>query len=243
MEIWLWGNRPVTRPLNRDRSLAELERAFWPAPAADDTPLVATAHALRHRPIGRLTVEDLRLLIGQDIGLPHLLQLALDVLRENSMAEGGMYEGDLLSAVLTRSPSVPRATCRGWAAARRARRRGRQRRRHRVRGNPDHQRRYRTIMFRPRPGGGLTWAKAEHETPYGRAAIAWSLDGGELRTTVTVPTGAEGIVELPGAGRVNVESGTHIFTRDVETANPWTKCTRCARPMCCGVRYAVPALG
>ncbi|MEE1739461.1 contact-dependent growth inhibition system immunity protein [Streptomyces sp. BE147] len=90
----------------RDRSLEELERAFWPAPSVDDTRLVATAHALRRRPIGQLTVEDMRLLIGQDIGLPYLLPLALDVLRENPMAEGDMYEGDLLSAVLTRSPSV-----------------------------------------------------------------------------------------------------------------------------------------
>lgn len=96
----------MTRPLNRDCSLEELEHARWPAPSADDTRLVATALTLRGRPIGELTVEDLRLLIGQDIGLRYLLPLALEVLRENSMAEGDMYEGDLLSAVLTRNPSV-----------------------------------------------------------------------------------------------------------------------------------------
>ncbi|WRZ90011.1 contact-dependent growth inhibition system immunity protein [Streptomyces sp. NBC_01007] len=96
----------MTRPLHRGRSLKELERAYWPAPSAEDTRLVATAHALRRRPIGDLSVEDMRLLIGQDIGLPYLLPLALEVLREHPMAEGDMYEGDLLSAVLTRSPSV-----------------------------------------------------------------------------------------------------------------------------------------
>lgn len=48
----------------------------------------------------------MRLLIGQDIGLPYLLPLALKVLRDNPMAEGVMYEGDLLSAVLTRNPAV-----------------------------------------------------------------------------------------------------------------------------------------
>jgi hypothetical protein len=48
----------------------------------------------------------LRLLIGQDVGLAHLLPLALEVLRDDPMAEGDMYEGDLLSAVLTRSPVV-----------------------------------------------------------------------------------------------------------------------------------------
>nr|WP_252980832.1 contact-dependent growth inhibition system immunity protein [Streptomyces chartreusis] len=96
----------MTRPLNRDCTLEELERDRWPAPSADDTRLVATALTLRRRPIGELTVEDMRLLIGQDIGLPYLLPLALEVLRENPMAEGHMYEGDLLSAVLTRNPSV-----------------------------------------------------------------------------------------------------------------------------------------
>jgi hypothetical protein len=61
---------------------------------------------LRRRPIGELTVEDMRLLIGQSIGLAHLLPLALKVLRANPMAEGHMYEGDLLSAVITRNPAV-----------------------------------------------------------------------------------------------------------------------------------------
>ncbi|MFE9882639.1 contact-dependent growth inhibition system immunity protein [Streptomyces sp. NPDC005784] len=96
----------MTRSLNRHRSLEELERDRWSAPSADDTRLVATALALRRRPIGELTVEDMRLLIRQDIGLSHLLPLALEVLRENPMAEGHMYEGDLLSAVLASNPSV-----------------------------------------------------------------------------------------------------------------------------------------
>ncbi|MFB7291683.1 contact-dependent growth inhibition system immunity protein [Actinacidiphila glaucinigra] len=96
----------MTHPVHRDRSLHELEREQWPAPSADDTRLIATALALRHRPIGELTVEDMRLLIGQDIDLPYLLPRALEVLRENPMAEGHMYEGDLLSAVLTANPAV-----------------------------------------------------------------------------------------------------------------------------------------
>ncbi|MEY2244000.1 contact-dependent growth inhibition system immunity protein [Streptomyces sp. BF23-18] len=96
----------MTFPLHRDRSLEELEGDRRPAPSADDTRLVATALALRRRPIGELTVEDLRLLIGQDIGLPYLLPLALEVLRRNPMAEGHMYEGDLLSAVLTRDSAA-----------------------------------------------------------------------------------------------------------------------------------------
>ncbi|MER5753740.1 contact-dependent growth inhibition system immunity protein [Streptomyces sp. NPDC002088] len=101
-----WDDRPVTRLVDRDRSLEELERDRWPTPSAEASRLVATVHALRRRPIGELTVEDMRLLIGQDVGLAYLLPLALEVLRDDPMAEGDMYEGDLLSAVLTRSPAV-----------------------------------------------------------------------------------------------------------------------------------------
>ncbi|WP_032918279.1 contact-dependent growth inhibition system immunity protein [Streptomyces rimosus] len=96
----------MTRLVNRDRSLEELERDRWPAPSGNVTRLVATVHALRRKPIGELTVEDLRLLVRQDVGLADVLPVALEVLRDDPMAEGDMYEGDLLAAVLTRSPEV-----------------------------------------------------------------------------------------------------------------------------------------
>ncbi|MFC7842663.1 contact-dependent growth inhibition system immunity protein [Streptomyces sp. NPDC057382] len=91
---------------NRASSLEALEGHQWPTPPPHATRLVATTHALRRRPIGELTVENLRLLIGQNVGLRHLLPLALEVLRDNPMAEGDLYEGDLLSAVLTRDQVV-----------------------------------------------------------------------------------------------------------------------------------------
>lgn len=96
----------MTRPVNLDRSLEELERDRWPAPSGGDTRLVATVHELRRKPIGGLTVEDMRLLIRQDVGLARLLPLAVQVLRGDPLAEGAMYEGDLLAAVLTRSAEV-----------------------------------------------------------------------------------------------------------------------------------------
>ncbi|MGO3884777.1 MAG: family 78 glycoside hydrolase catalytic domain [Mycetocola sp.] len=68
---------------------------------------------------------------------------------------------------------------------------------------------YRTIRFAPRPGGGFEHAAAEHETPYGLAAIAWRLEGSEIVADVTVPTGATGIVALPGAEEYRIGSGTH----------------------------------
>ncbi|MCX4682999.1 contact-dependent growth inhibition system immunity protein [Kitasatospora purpeofusca] len=96
----------MTRPVNRDRSLEELEHDCWPAPSGDETRLVATVLELRRKPVGDLTVEDLRLLIGQSVGLVHLLPLAVDILRGDPLAEGDMYEGDLLAAVLSRGAEV-----------------------------------------------------------------------------------------------------------------------------------------
>ncbi|WP_329528959.1 contact-dependent growth inhibition system immunity protein [Streptomyces sp. NBC_01462] len=96
----------MTVSVDRSRSIEELEHDRWPAPPPDATRLIATAHALRSRPVGTLTVEDLRLLIGQDIGLAVLLPLAVEVLRDNPLAEGHMGEGDLLRAVLARTSAV-----------------------------------------------------------------------------------------------------------------------------------------
>ncbi|WP_405009043.1 contact-dependent growth inhibition system immunity protein [Kitasatospora sp. NBC_01539] len=98
----------MTRPPDRTRSLDELEGA-WPAPLPGATRLVTAVHAARRRPVGDLSVEELRVLIGQNVGLPYVLPLAVAVLRDDPTAEGDLYPGDLLSAVVTRHPAV-------WAA-------------------------------------------------------------------------------------------------------------------------------
>jgi hypothetical protein len=46
------------------------------------------------------TIEDLRLMIGQGIGLNYLMPLAIEVLMRDVFAEGDFYEGDLLQSVL-----------------------------------------------------------------------------------------------------------------------------------------------
>ncbi|TFD61282.1 alpha-L-rhamnosidase [Cryobacterium sp. Hh7] len=71
---------------------------------------------------------------------------------------------------------------------------------------------YRTIRFAPRPGGDFTSASAAHETPYGRASIAWTLDGETLSVTVDVPTGTTAVVDVPGLKVYTVESGRHETT-------------------------------
>ncbi|MFE1862182.1 contact-dependent growth inhibition system immunity protein [Streptomyces anandii] len=97
--------------VEKDRSIEELEGDRWPEPPEDSTSLVRGVHALRRRPIKALGVEDLRRLIGQDVGLRWLLPVALDILRKTAPDEAvtGWYDDDLLSAVLTRKESVWRS--------------------------------------------------------------------------------------------------------------------------------------
>ncbi|MEU4654151.1 glycoside hydrolase family 78 protein [Streptomyces sp. NPDC023723] len=70
---------------------------------------------------------------------------------------------------------------------------------------------YRRLLVRPRPGAGLTWARAAHETPYGRAETGWRVADGELRVDVLVPPRVTALVELPGAEPVEAGPGRHSF--------------------------------
>ena len=80
-------------------SLEELENSFWPEPEYNSS-LVINCHRLRKVPLKDLNTEDLRMLIGQKIGLKYLIPLALELLEENYFCSGDFYSGDLLSALL-----------------------------------------------------------------------------------------------------------------------------------------------
>ena len=63
--------------------------------------LSACVHRLRCVPLKKLTVEDLRLMIGQEVNLNYLMPLAIERLEINPYAEGDFYPGDLLYNVLS----------------------------------------------------------------------------------------------------------------------------------------------
>ena len=48
---------------------------------------------------------------------------------------------------------------------------------------------YRELRIEPRPGGGLTWARTAHLTPYGLAEVSWRRADGILTVDITVPAG------------------------------------------------------
>ena len=86
-------------------SLEEVENDYWGEPPPDVTRLVTTAYRLRRKPLAELTVEDVRLLVAQQIGLEALVPRALAWLENDPLLEGDFYPGDLLVAVL-RVPTV-----------------------------------------------------------------------------------------------------------------------------------------
>ncbi len=57
----------------------------------------------------------------------------------------------------------------------------------------------RRLLMKPRPGGGITHAKADWMTEFGKAAVSWSLKGGRMSVEITVPHNTTARVVLPGA--------------------------------------------
>ena len=84
----------------QEKSLENLEKDYWGEPDYESH-LVKTCHQLRKKPLKDFEIEDLRIMIGQNIGLKFLVPIAIEELNENILAEGDYYEGDLLKSVLT----------------------------------------------------------------------------------------------------------------------------------------------
>jgi len=80
------------------KTLENLEKEAWPK-VDFNSHLVKRTGKLRKVPLNEFSIEDLRLMIGENFGLPYLIPLALERLKENILAEGDLYPGDLLVAV------------------------------------------------------------------------------------------------------------------------------------------------
>jgi len=80
-------------------SLEELDNTIWPEPEYHSH-LVKTCRTLRKIPLRELTVENIRMLVGQKIGLEYVVPIAVDFLEYNPWCSGNFYDGDLLEVVL-----------------------------------------------------------------------------------------------------------------------------------------------
>ena len=80
--------------IDHNKSLQDLEGKDWGEPTYDSH-LVTECHRLRRVPLREFTAESLRVLIGQQIGLPYLVPMALEMLQADPFTEGDYYGGDL----------------------------------------------------------------------------------------------------------------------------------------------------
>ncbi len=74
---------------------------------------------------------------------------------------------------------------------------------------------YRRLEMRPRPGGGLSFARARHLTPYGMAACEWKIESGQIHVSVEVPANTTARVKLPGKpaeDEIEVGAGSHRWS-------------------------------
>ncbi len=82
---------------------------------------------------------------------------------------------------------------------------------------------YRRMAIQPRPGGGLTYAKARHHTPYGMAECAWQITDGTITVNVIIPANTSAVVRLPGTDEppIEIASGSHRWSYHYQ--NPDTR--------------------
>ncbi|SNY94983.1 contact-dependent growth inhibition system immunity protein [Flagellimonas pacifica] len=97
------------------KSLESLEKEYWGEIPKDESYLITTCHQLRKKQLKEFDTEDLRIMIGQDIGLKYLIPLAFKTLEKDILAEGDFYEGDLLKAVLTSNSAYWKKETEYWA--------------------------------------------------------------------------------------------------------------------------------
>jgi alpha-L-rhamnosidase len=69
--------------------------------------------------------------------------------------------------------------------------------------DPDHPG-YRQFSIRPRPGGGLSWARAEYSSIRGKIVSDWRLDNGVLGVHVVIPANTKATVHVPAASARDV---------------------------------------
>ena len=73
---------------------------------------------------------------------------------------------------------------------------------------------YRRFRVAPRPGGGISSARAHHESPHGRIEVSWKQAGDVLTLDVAVPPGTTAEVVLPDDDPHELPPGHHTVVSD-----------------------------
>ncbi len=73
-----------------EQTLEQLENEVWGEPEYHSH-LVLTCHSLRKKPIDQFTVEDLRIMIGQNFGTKYSMPQALNIIRIRTTKLGPLF--------------------------------------------------------------------------------------------------------------------------------------------------------
>ena len=90
----------AARPIDWSKSPQELDGADWGDPEMAETPMIGRVLALRRKPLEDFTNGEVRLAVGQKVGFPFILELAIERLRAEPLIEGDYYPGDVLAALV-----------------------------------------------------------------------------------------------------------------------------------------------
>lgn len=86
--------------MEKDKTIEDLENDVWKE-INFPTSLVERCYYLRKKKIKDLSNDELRLLIGQNIGLKFIVPVAFQILEEEILVEATYYPGDLLLSVIS----------------------------------------------------------------------------------------------------------------------------------------------
>ena len=76
---------------------------------------------------------------------------------------------------------------------------------------------YRHVLVEPKPGGGLTHARASLNSRYGTIATAWRIEDDRFVLDVTIPPNATATVNLPSGTSHDITSGDHTFSEHLRS--------------------------
>jgi hypothetical protein len=96
-----------------NQTLDQLEGVDWGEPTYHSY-VVTNSHQLRKKPLREFTPGDLRFMIGQQISLPILMPMALDVLETDPFVAADVSHGALLNAALRVDPTFWREYPKLW---------------------------------------------------------------------------------------------------------------------------------
>jgi alpha-L-rhamnosidase len=73
--------------------------------------------------------------------------------------------------------------------------------------NPDDPEAEGGLLLAPRPGNGLSWARATHHTVRGPVLVHWKTEDGAIVLAVSLPPNVPATVVIPGASAAEVREG------------------------------------